>query len=673
MANTHHLPAAGSLARACSRHARWVLIAWFALVGALNLAVPQLERTVAEHSAPFTPESATTATLREMSRDFGVPDSTAVGAVVLSADRVLGPADVDYYHRLVQRLADDDEDVAYVLDLFGNPGLDKLGLSPDGQAIELLIATTGDVGSSRAHQSTQRVRDLIAELPRPDGLVVNLTGPSPTFSDLFAAIDTSLVIITMVSVALITLLLVVVYRSLITALIPLLTVGTSLGVARPVISLLGGTEMLPVSNFTIALATAMVLGAGTDYGIFLLANYHEGRRRGVAVEAAVADSGARTAAIVIASALTIAGAGMAMVFTKIGMFRTAGPPIAVAIAITAAVSLTLTPALIAVWGRRGRAEPRPLDERAWRRRGARIVRRAPALAAGTLVFLLATSSALMTFRPNMDENAMQLRATDSKRGYQAVQRHWGRDEVDPEFVVIRADHDMRNTADLAALDLIAGGVAGLPGLPTCVRLTGPAAHPLAQTAIGFQTGQVAEGLTDAGHRIDDQLPQLRRLAAGVTELRDGTATAQRRLPALTRGVDDVTGLARTLLTTLGSADRLLESLSGGAFDVAATVATLTTATSALETVAAEITAGQDAVGDATAGLHAVFDPLTAVAPGPQCAADPHCLRARRAFVEARKSTDGRVLAAVTGAQALAPVVPDDVVAAAVAEIGRTHV
>lgn len=46
--------------------------------------------------------------------------------------------------------------------------------------------------------------------------------------------------------------------------------------ARPVISLLGAHEWLSVSNFTIALATAMVLGAGTDYGIFLLANYHEG-------------------------------------------------------------------------------------------------------------------------------------------------------------------------------------------------------------------------------------------------------------------------------------------------------------------------------------------------------------------------------------------------------------
>lgn len=667
MATTHHLPAAGNLARACARHAGWVLLAWFALAGALNLAVPQLERTVAEHSAPFTPESATTDTLREMSRDFGVPDSTAVGAVVLSADRTLGPADVDYYHRLVARLVADDDDVAYVLDTFGTPGLADLGMSPDGRAIQLMLATTGDVGSTRAHRSTEDVRALIAELPRPEGLAVNFTGPSPTLSDLFSAIDTSLLIITAVSMALITLLLLAVYRSLVTGLIPLLTVGISLGVARPVISLLGAHEWLSVSNFTIALATAMVLGAGTDYGIFLLANYHEGRRRGVDVTEAVAGSGARTAAIIIASALTIAGAGSAMVFTEIGMFRTAGPPIALAIAITAAVSLTLTPALIAVWGRHGRAEPRPLDERAWRHRGATIVRRAPVLAAATLVFLLATSAVLVTFRPNMDENSMQLHATDSKRGYDAVEEHWGVNEVAPEFLVIRADHDMRNTADLAALDLIARGVGNLPQVAYVRSLTRPDGKPLQQTAIGYQTGQVADGLGEAQHRIDDQLPQLRRLAAGVTALRDGAADAATRIPQLTDGVRDITGVVRALLGTLESADRLLGTVSGDSVDVADVVATLTSATTALESVADDVTAGQQAVA-AAAALHGVFDPLTAADPSPQCVADPSCQRARTAFADLNAATGGRALAAITGAQLIAPVVPDADIAAAVAAL-----
>lgn len=668
MSGTHHLAAAGHLARRCARHAPWVMLLWLVAAGTLNLAIPQLERTVAEHSAPFTPESATTDTLRTMSQDFGVPDSTAVGAIVLSADRELGPADSDYYHRLVQRLNDDHDNIAYVLDMFGTPGLEDLGRSPDGEAIQLMLATTGDVGSTRAHRSTEDVRALIADLPRPDGLQVNFTGPSPTLSDLFSAIDTSLLIITAVSVALITLLLLVVYRSLLTALIPLLTVGVSLGVARPIISLLGAHDLLPVSNFTIALTTAMVLGAGTDYGIFLLASYHEGRRGGAAVEDAVARSGARTAGIVLASALTIAGAGLAMTFTKIGMFRTAGPPIALALAITTAVSLTLTPALMALWGRRGWAEPRPLNERAWRRRGANIVRHAPALAAATLAFLIATSAVLLTFRPNIDENAMQLHATDSKRGYQAVYQHWGVNEVAPEFLVIRADHDMRNTADLAALDLIARAVGNLPQIAYVRSLTRPDGRPLAETAIGYQTGQVADGLAEAGHRIDDQLPALRRLAAGVTELRDGAAGAADRLPALTDGVQDITGLARTLLATLDSADRLIGTLSDGSFDVAATVATLSSATAALESTVGDITADRAAAVDAATALHAVFDPLAAAEAPAGCATDADCLRARRAFADLNDATGGKALAAITGAQLLATLAPDETVAPAVAAL-----
>ncbi|OBK70278.1 hypothetical protein A5654_11330 [Mycolicibacterium fortuitum] len=254
----HNLAIFGKLSRACAKYAWLILGAWLALAGVLNLTIPQLERTVAEHSAPFTPESQTTETLRQMSRDFGVPDTTAVGSIVVSSDRVLDAADTAYYRELVARLVADKDDVAYVLDTYGTPGLEGTGLSPDGKAIHLIVATTGDVGSTRAHRSTENVRAEVAALPRPAGLDVHFTGAAPTLSDLFSAIDISLAIITVVSVVLITLLLLAVYRSLITSMIPLLTVGISLAVARPVISWLGGNDLLTVSNFTIALVTAMV-------------------------------------------------------------------------------------------------------------------------------------------------------------------------------------------------------------------------------------------------------------------------------------------------------------------------------------------------------------------------------------------------------------------------------
>jgi RND superfamily putative drug exporter len=529
-----------------------------------------------------------------------------------------------------------------------------------------MVATTGDVGSTRAHRSTENVRAEIAGLPRPAGLEVNFTGPSPTLSDLFSAIDTSLLIITAVSVLLITVMLLVVYRSLVTALIPMLTVGISLAIARPIISWLGGHELLSISNFTIALTTAMVLGAGTDYGIFVLANYHEGRRRGLAVDAAVARAGGRTAGIIVASALTIAGAGMAMIFTKVGMFRTAGPPIALAIAITAAVSFTLTPALIALCGRRGYAEPRRLNERTWRRRGATIVRHAPALVAASLAFLIVTSSVLLTFRPNIDENAMQLRNTDSKRGYAAVDRHWGVNEAAPEFIVIRADHDMRDTNDLAALDLIAGAVSNLPEIAYVRSITRPDGKPLRESAIGFQTAQVATGLADADRRVEHALPELRRLASGVTQLRDGSAAAAAHMPQLTAGARDVVALTRTLLATLESADRLVNKISDGSLDVATLVRSLSTATTALDAVAGDIDRGRDKIAASTAALHTVFDPLTATAPSPACATDQACTRARRAFEELNDATGGAALTAITGAQLVAPIVPDDVVSHALA-------
>jgi RND superfamily putative drug exporter len=666
MSETHELAVFGKIARTCARHAGWVVLVWLAAAAVLNVVVPQLEYTAAKHSAPFIPENAATATLRQMSNDFEVPASSAVGGVVISSERTLDDADIAYYHDLVGRLVADDDNVAYVLDTFSNPGLDGLGMSPDGKALYLMVATVGDVGSTRAQQATQHVRAEIAALPRPAGLEVNFTGPSPTLSDLFSAIDTSLLIITGVSVLLITVMLLAVYRSLMTALIPLLAVGTSLGVARPIISWLGGHELLSISNFTIALSTAMLLGAGTDYGIFLLANYHEDRRRGVGVDDAVARSGARTAGIIIASALTIARAGLAMIFTKVGMFRTAGPPITLAIAVAAAVSLTLTPALIALWGRRGYAQPRPLNERAWRHRGATIVRHAPALVAASLAFLIATASALVTFRPNMDENSMQLRATDSKQGYDAVDRHWGVNEAAPEFIVVRADHDMRNTSDLAALDLIATAVGNHPEIAYVRSITRPDGKPLPETAIGFQTGRVADGLTDAHHRVDDAIPELRHLAAGATRLRDGSAEAAARIPQLTAGTRDIVALTRTLLSTLESAEQVVGKLSDGSLDVTTLVHNASTATTVLDAVADEIDGGRDKIAASTAALHAVFDPLTDSAPSPACATDDACMRARAAFDELNDATGGAALTAITGAQLLVPIVPDDIVTGALA-------
>ncbi len=160
-----------------------------------------------------------------MSKEFGVPASSAIGSVLLVNESGIGAADEQVYRDLVAALRADTDDVAYVLDGYSSDTLRSIALSPDGKAINLVVAGTGDVGSTKAHQNTVNIRNTIDALAKPAGLQMYYTGPSPTLADLFSAMDFSLLIITAVSVLLITLVLLAVYRSMVTALIPLLTIG----------------------------------------------------------------------------------------------------------------------------------------------------------------------------------------------------------------------------------------------------------------------------------------------------------------------------------------------------------------------------------------------------------------------------------------------------------------
>ena len=651
------------LGRLCVRYAAWILLFWVGVAGILNVAVPQLEVTVHKHSAPFIPGDLPGVDgLRAMAEEFGTPSSTAQGNVIVAAEGRIGPEQEQYYRALTSALQADKEHVAYVIDTFGKPAAREVGLSPDGRAINLLVAEVGDIGSTRAQSSTEAIRETIRSIPAPAGTTVEFTGTAPTLSDLFTAIDASLLVITAVSVVLIMALLLVTYRSIGAAMVPLLTIGLSLAVARPIVSLLGEHEVIPVSNFSIAIMTAMVLGAATDYAIFAVAGYHEARRAGIPSDEAAVAASTRVGRIIVASALTIAVASGAMIFCKVGIFVTAGLPTTISIIVTCLIALTLPPALLRYLGARGWVVPRPGTEKRWRRTGAKVMRRAVPLSAAALVVLLAAAAVLPSMVIGFDENRMQLRATDSRNGYETVMEHWGVNEAVPEFLLIRADHDMRNTHDLAALESIAIGVSNLPQVAYVRSITRPDGKPIPESAVGYQTQQVANGLGDANRQLKDASPQLKALASGVDQLNTGAGEASRRVPELVAGTQRVTGLASGVLDALTSAQQALATASGGTVDVNAATALLRSAVATLTTAADAVRTAQRQ----NAGIGEVFGPLVGPA-SPACAADANCTAARRAFAELDRATSGRASTAVRAATVVLPAGTTDRAATALSQ------
>lgn len=119
-------------------------------------------------------------------------------------------------------------------------------------------------------------------------------------------------------------------------------------------------------------------------------------------------------------------------------------------------SLTLAPAIIAVASRFGLFDPkRATTKRRWRRIGTVVVRWPGPVLAATLLIALIGLLALPKYQTNYNERYYIPSAAPSNIGYLASDRHFPQARMEPEVLMVEADHDLRNPTDMLILDRIA--------------------------------------------------------------------------------------------------------------------------------------------------------------------------------------------------------------------------
>ncbi|WP_158890601.1 RND family transporter [Amycolatopsis anabasis] len=618
------------LGRFVTRYAALVVMFWVAVAAGLNLAVPQIEQVIAEKSAPFVPTTAGSVQATEVMSDaFGDRGSQALAFVVLSNEKGLTDADRSYYGLLADRLRADTEHVASVQDTKSRPGLADAVNSKDGKAIYLPVGLHGNVGTPEVSRAVQAVRDHAAKQVHSDNLKVQVTGPSATISDELHETDASITGITIATVVLIAIILLLIYRSPITAVIPLLAIGVSLAISRAVMAWTG-ERFLPVSTFTTALTTAIVLGAGTDYAVFLISRFHEHRRSGTEAQTAIATATSRVAAVIVASAATVAAACACLFLAKIGIFRTTGPGVSISVLVTLLVSLTMTPALLSLAARRGFAEPRRAPSaRGWRAVGARVVRRPVPVLALSLVILLALVAFLPGMRLGFDERGVQPDTTDSNIGYASLRDHFPANELLPDYLLVRANHDLRNPADLAALENMADAVSKVPGVSMVRGATRPLGTTIAEASVGYQSGEVGKQLDSAAKQLADGQGKADQLAQGAQSLAGGAKELATGAGGLAAGTGKLAEGSRAAVDGAGKLLSGLEAADGGVGTAADGAKRLHEASAQLADGARQLSgtlnfAYQQAVSTADS-LKLALDGLNA---SPLCTVDPICRKVR---------------------------------------------
>jgi putative drug exporter of the RND superfamily len=494
-----------------------IILGWLAITLLLSVGVPPLEQVAKQRAVSLNADDASSAkAMARMGKAFKDFDSDSMAMIVLEGDQPLGQAAHQYYDALIQQLRSDTKHVKHIQDFWGDPLTAGGAQSADGKAAYVQLSLTGAQASSQSNQSVDAVRNVVGRTPAPKGIKAYVTGPAGLAADTDKSADKTVVKIMLTTSAVIFIMLLFVYRSIITVLLLLAMVGIELAAARGIVAFLSYHDYFRLSTFSTSILVSLAIAAGTDYGIFFIGRYHEARQAGQSPETAYFSAYRGVAPVVLASGLTIAGTTFCLSFARLPVFQSMGAPCAIGMIVAVAVALTLVPAVLTVGSRFGLLDPkRTLQVRGWRRIGTAVVRWPAPILVATCAIALVGLLALPGYKVSYKDRDYLPKSLPAQVGLAAAERHFSQARMSPEMLMVESDHDMRNSADFLVLDKLAKGIFRVEGVARVQSVTRPQGTPLEHTSIPFLLGmqnagqlqnlQVAKSRLDDMSKLADQL------------------------------------------------------------------------------------------------------------------------------------------------------------------------
>lgn len=460
---------------------RWmaIAVAWVALLAVMLVAAPKIQADRDDTS--FLPADAPSRAASDaIQAAFDKPPALSAAAIVVERptgltgltgtqpDRGGEPTDWRYLTDLTRDIStlasEHDWGVLSPADP-ARPFLRGSLVSRDGQAAVIRIDLPSGFVSQAAVQAVARIHERMERLPPPSGLNVAITGSASYGRDYFQATETSLARTTWVTVIAVLVILLLTYRALLAAAVSLVTVTVAVIVSISILAIgsrHGWSVSMIVELFTIVIG----YGAGVDFSLFFLSRYREelGRFAGPldreSNRQAIVRALAGTGPAILASAGTVAAGLVLMWFARFRVFRTAGPAVSVSVAVSCLASLTLTPVLAYLLGRRTfwprgvaasatHARPGP-DIGVWDRLAGLVVRRSRWILFAGLLVLLPVAALGFHQKVVYDTLADLPCDVDSVRGAMIFRRHFAAGDMAPARLMVQADRPISQADWVAA-------------------------------------------------------------------------------------------------------------------------------------------------------------------------------------------------------------------------------
>ncbi len=466
-----------------------VIIAWLGISSVAGPTFGKLSTVQENDNAAFLPDSAESTLASKITIKFSDSDNDQIPTLLLflgDVNPATNPANLAKIQNYLDRIGNEVlPETGKPLSTYFVPGFPIQAIpSADGKAALVNISLNSEIIEQRVEEKP--TLSLLIDFMREDlkknfeaqELTTHVTGFGGIFADLFGAfgsIDSTLLLTTLLVVSII---LIVVYRSPLLWILPLFSAITALSLAGTIVYFAAKADLLDLNGQSQGILSVLVLGAATDYALLLIARYREELHHHESRYEAMRVSLRGVFEPILASGSTVIAGLLVLLLSDLSGNRGLGPVGAIGVAASMLTVLTFLPALLVVFGRWIFWPKIPrfddVDEQlsgTWAKIGNAVERNPKRIWISTAFLLTVLAGFSFTLKADGLANTEAFtKKTDSVIGLERLGEHFPSGEGSPVEIVVKQDDVARATAALLTVENISSVepvVAGqkIPGLP----------------------------------------------------------------------------------------------------------------------------------------------------------------------------------------------------------------
>lgn len=348
----------------------------------------------------------------------------------------------------------------------------------ENKLVQIAVIGLSDQATGFDPLSMESARELRAQakpLVKGTDLRLGMTGAAPQSLDSQDSTESTMQIVGLATIVLIIVLLALIFRSVIICLLPILIVSLVSMVATGLIGTANKVFDLKADSSIQVILIVVLYGIGTDYILFFLFRYRERLRQGDEPRGAVVHALERAGEAIASAGGAVIVAFMALILSSLSIFRSIGPALAIAVAVTLLAALTLVPAVVTLLGRWLFWPARNWQQEPTGTRFAALgdaVGDHPfrtALASGGVMAILAVFA--LGFSPSFDFTSSLPKGVESTEALQRLEKGLPPGATDPTTVILRSTNGQAFTGEQltefgATLGKAKGVAMVAPGVPS---------------------------------------------------------------------------------------------------------------------------------------------------------------------------------------------------------------